>query len=118
GHSVKGPSRGRGATGETRRKRPFRFSTATAPIPRTKRKRVARPEIAMVDEVVLVGADPQLLIANARLEIVERRQHAGLKHVEPGCDVEAGDLDRAAEIVRRSKRVRCRVRDDFVEKRL
>src|SRR5215510_6527193 len=74
--------------------------------------RIARPEIAMVDEIVLVRADPQLLIADTRLDFAERRQHAGLKDVKPRCDVKAWDLNCAAEIVRRSKRGRGRVRDD------
>jgi hypothetical protein len=72
----------------------------------------------MVNKVVLVGADPQLLIADARLNIVERRQHAGLKDVKPGRHVKAGNVDRATEIMRRSKGVRRRVRDDLVEKGL
>src|SRR4029077_7959749 len=79
---------------------------------------IARPEIAVVDEVVLVRADPQLLIADARLNVVERRQYAGLENVEPGRDVKAGDLDRAPEIVRRPEGVGGRVRDDLVEKGL
>src|SRR5205085_4660333 len=62
--------------------------------------RIARPEISMVDEIVLVRTDPQLLMADARLDIFERCQHAGLKDVEPGRDVKSGDLDRATEIVR------------------
>jgi hypothetical protein len=55
----------------------------------------------MVNKVVLVGADPQLLIADARLNIVERRQHAGLKDVEPGRNVKSGNLDHAAPLERR-----------------
>src|SRR5262249_51460327 len=79
---------------------------------------VARPEIAAIDEMMLVRADPQLLIADARLKVVERRDYAGLENVEPARDVEAGDLDRAAEIVGRPEGVRRRMRNDLVEKGL
>src|SRR5215831_6528559 len=91
---------------------------ALQPVIEPGKVRIARPEIAMVDEIVLVRADPQLLIADARLNVAKCRQHTGLEDVKPRCDVKAWDLDRAAEIVRRSKCVRRRVRDDFVEKRL
>jgi putative CocE/NonD family hydrolase len=38
-------------------------------------RRVARPEIARINKVMLVRADPQLLSAGAPLDIVERRDH-------------------------------------------
>jgi hypothetical protein len=41
-----------------------------------------------------------------------------LEDVEPGCDVKTGNVDRAAEIMRRAKRIRGRMRDDLVQKRL
>src|SRR4051794_25321214 len=68
--------------------------------------------------MVLVRADPQLLIADARLNVVERRQYAGLENVEAGRDMKSGDLDRAAEIVRCAESVRRRMRNDLVEERL
>ena len=79
---------------------------------------IARPEILLVDEVVIVRADPQELVAGARLDIAEGRHDARLKDVVPGRGVKAGYLDRAPEIVARAKSVRCRMRDDLVEKRL
>ncbi len=53
---------------------------------------VARPEIAGVDEVVLVGADPQLLRPGARLDLLKRGDDAGLEDVEPAGDMKAGDV--------------------------
>ncbi len=63
--------------------------------------RIMRPEIGLVDEVVLVGANPQFLIADPRLNVLERRQHAGLEDVEPGGHMKTGNVDGAAEIVPR-----------------
>ena len=67
---------------------------------------------------MLVRADPQFLRAGARLDVLERGDHAGLEDVEPAGDVKAGDVDRAAEIVPGAERVRRRMGDDLVEKRL
>src|SRR5262249_45552444 len=50
------------------------------------------PEIGLVDEVVLVGANPQFLIADPRLNVLERRQYAGLEDVEPGGHMKTGDV--------------------------
>jgi hypothetical protein len=46
---------------------------ALQPVIEPREIRIPRPEIVMIDEVVLVGADPQLLITGARLNILERR---------------------------------------------
>src|SRR5262249_28167918 len=60
----------------------------------------------LVDEVVLVGADPQFLIADPRLNVLERRQYAGLEDVEPGGHMKTGNVDGAAEIMPRPEVVR------------
>ena len=80
--------------------------------------RVAGPEIAGVNEVVLVGADPQLLRSGTGLDFLERGDNAGLEDVEPGGDMKPGDVDGAAEIMASAEGVRRRVADDFVEERL
>jgi len=79
---------------------------------------IARPKIAGVDKRVLVGADPQPLGAGAGLNVIERRQDARLEDVVPGGDVKPRNIDRAAEIVPRTERVRSRMGDDLVEKGL
>src|SRR5205085_3682417 len=77
-----------------------------------------RPEIAGVNEIVLVRADPQFLRAGARLDLLERGDDAGLEDVEPGGDVKPGNVDRAAEIVPSSERVGGRMGDDLVQEGL
>src|SRR5205085_1651702 len=52
------------------------------------------------------------------LNVVERGQYAGLENIEPGRDMKSGDLDRAAEIVRRPESIWRRMRNDLVEERL
>src|SRR4029077_5495642 len=79
---------------------------------------VARPEASGIDKRVLVGADPQLLSAGAGLDVVERCHNTRLEDVEPGGDVKSGDVDGAAEIVRRTERIGCRMSDDLVEEGL
>src|SRR5205823_3423846 len=59
------------------------------------------PEIGLVDKVVLVGADPQFLLADPCLNVLERRQYAGLEDVEPGGHMKTGNVDGAAEIMPR-----------------
>src|SRR4029453_13276420 len=77
--------------------------------------RIIGPEIGLVDEVVLVGANPQFLIADPRLNVVERRQHAGLEYIEPGGHMKTGNIDGAAEIVPRPEVVRDGVGDYIIE---
>src|SRR5256885_540628 len=48
---------------------------------------IARPEILGIDEVVLIRADPQFLRAGACLDVLKRRDDAGLEDVEPAGDV-------------------------------
>ena len=80
--------------------------------------RIARPEIALVNVVVMVGADPQFLIADPRLDVVKARDHAGLKNVVPGGGVKAGYLDAPTKIVLRAECIRRRVSQYLIEKRL
>ena len=64
---------------------------------------------------MLVGANPQFLIADPRLNILECRQHAGLEDIEPGGHMKTGNVDGAAEIVPRPEVVRSGVGDDLIE---
>src|SRR5262245_9643145 len=77
--------------------------------------RIIRPEIGLVDEVVLVGANPQFLIAGPRLNVLERCQHASLEDIEPGGYMKTGNVDGAAKIVPRPEVVRGGVGDDLIE---
>src|SRR5262249_7494850 len=79
---------------------------------------ITRREIGLVDKGVLVRANPQFLIADPRLNVVERRQHAGLEDIEPGGHMKTGNVDGATKIVPRPEIVRGRVGDDLIEIRL
>src|ERR1051325_6171680 len=79
---------------------------------------IAWPKIGGVDEVVLVRSDPQLLRSGARLDFLEGGDDAGLKDVKPAGHMKTWDIDRATEIVPRTKDIRRWVSDDLVAKRL
>src|ERR1043166_7759034 len=74
--------------------------------------RITWPEIGLVHKVVLVGANPQFLIADPRLNVVERCQYAGLEDIEPGGHMKTRNIDSAAEIVPCPEVVRGGVGDD------
>src|ERR1044071_5309150 len=79
---------------------------------------IAWPKIGGVDEVVLVRSDPQLLCSGGRLDFLEGGVDAGLKDVKPAGHMKTWHIDRATEIVPRTKDIRRWVSDDLVEKRL
>src|ERR1051325_3174418 len=60
----------------------------------------------------------QFLRSGARLDFLEGGDDAGLKDVKPAGHMKTRDIDRATEIVSRTKGIRGWVRDDFIEKRL
>src|SRR5215472_6214699 len=74
------------------------------------------PEIGGVDEVVLVGPDPQFLRSGARLDLLVGGDDAGLKYVKPTGHMETRYIDGATEIVLRTKSIRRWVSDDLIEK--
>src|SRR3954467_14312701 len=67
---------------------------------------------------MLVRPDPQLLGAGARLDVLERRDEAGLENVELARDMKSGNVDRPPEIMPSAEVVLCRVADDLVEEGL
>ncbi len=80
---------------------------------------IARPEIRLVDEVVIVRPDPQELVAGARLDIVEGRDDARLEDVVPGRGVKARVSRSCAGNCGRARNASgAGWRDDLVEKRL
>ena len=66
--------------------------------------RIARRELFLIHEVVLVRADPQQLVADAGLDLVEGGEDARQENVEPRGDMEAWNINGAAEIVLRPER--------------
>ena len=69
----------------------------------------------VVYEIVVIGTDPQYLVARPGLNVMKRRQHTALKDIKPGGDVKAGNVNGEAKIVPGSEQTRGWMGDNLVK---